>query len=317
MVKSSPLMTAPSAPSWDQKGFDAFYAALPEERRADDEKRLSDVFNFAANVPIAKAALAWAADNGVKFFVDHKDDQGGSMTTNMGVVAISDAALRAEDMPQMMNILVHEIEHMWQDSLGYAERCSGGFLENWLSMVLIESDATAHGLAAKRQAIYYLAGLQIEGSPAESPQWRAFQAWSHSSWIDDYTVKLLHEYMEDYGLSAEEKPGDDAEDSEDEEDVLDVSELDDVEVADGKCDGLHILSPRDVFNKLGRGFLQKNYFDPVAAPRLFRELKSAKFINDYFDEFLPEEKKSLEKVLAHERKLIADMRRQKKANPAP
>jgi hypothetical protein len=289
-----PAMTTTS--QWDQTGFDAFYQALPTRRRREDEKALSAVFNFAADIPMARDALAWGKENGVKYFVDHKDPEGAYIIPGMGVISFSRKELLSGDLPQMMNNLVHETEHLWQGSRGLSECSDGSFFPNWVSASLAEADAAAHGIAALRQANYFLAGIPFE-EHVMRPSWKTFSAWFNCSWLDEYTSDQVHEYMSGYNLyKKKDVPADNFDFGD---------ELCDIPCALSRMDGMNLASPQDIFDKLGRGFLGKNYFNPVAAPAFLEKVIQPGFMTDIFDQYLPEQLPYLKKILTHENKLRA------------
>jgi hypothetical protein len=151
---------------WDQSAFEALKATWSPERVAEDEKRLREIFNLAAEVPLLKEALDWANTHGIKFFIDRsgsRKDLAGYYKTGTGALGILEDAL--QDREYVTGTIVHEIRHAWQEYCGLAggTGTSNNFTQTLIGQCLIEADAYAFGERARDE--YRAAQLRKIGQP--------------------------------------------------------------------------------------------------------------------------------------------------------
>lgn len=158
--------------SWNRTAFEKLRATWSPARIAEDEAMLAEVFAHAETIPTAKAALDWAREHDMEFFVDRTVARGvsGYYTTSTGVIGISLATLQARnDMGSIIDTLTHEIRHAWQDCHGIRKDVYDSSFTHFLTTeALIEADATAYGVRARHE--YRRASLPREES--EAMTWR-------------------------------------------------------------------------------------------------------------------------------------------------
>ena len=140
---------------WNRSEFEKLKSTWSPERMAEDEKDLKRVFELAGDSPLLSAALAWAEQHGVEFFIDRQVENGkGYYTIGTGVLALIPSVLW--DPARAANVLVHEIRHAWQDYHGLIawddkSPDSGNFADFFINDALIEADAYAFGSLAEKQ----------------------------------------------------------------------------------------------------------------------------------------------------------------------
>jgi hypothetical protein len=210
MQATAPKNAAPKSkkvfPAWERAALDKFNRSLSPERAARDQRLLADVFNMAAGVPVLKEALDWARENDIAFIVDETaTGVRGYYNVGTGVVALGLEGLNNRSKIIVTGTLVHELRHAWQDTQGMISTAGHSFTEYYTKIALIEADAEAHGLLARRQAMLYEKRQQFErdrrANPAAAqtaaadlertaalhandpqPLWRFFKGW-FSSWM--------------------------------------------------------------------------------------------------------------------------------------
>ncbi len=163
-------MTARKAPKpevrWNQSSFEALRATWSAERIVEDEKRLKEIFDLAAEVPLLAQALDWANSHDVRFFIDRTAvDCGAYYSRNTGVLAITEKTAQniKQNTKYAVEAITHEIRHAWQDYYGLANSASfGSFSESFIKTALFEADAGAFGKRAADQ--YSAAVLRKQGA---------------------------------------------------------------------------------------------------------------------------------------------------------
>lgn len=186
---------------WDRGNLAEWRAALPLERRQEDNQKLATLFNEAAKIPVAKDALDWAHRHHIEFIVDHTAQAGGYYPVGSGVVAIVESTLSSKNGSWPIQALVHEIRHAWQDY--YDTIPTGGvtFADYFMRVSLIEADATAHQRLAEDQ---WLAAQEFNN--AEYYQdvrnillWSWFENW-YQRWPDTYGYAALRAFGKALGV---------------------------------------------------------------------------------------------------------------------
>jgi hypothetical protein len=208
------------AARWNRGCLAEWRAGLSEERRAADQKRLSEIFQLAAKVPQLKEALDWANSHGIEFIVDRQTRVSGYYIRGTGVVAISAGALK--DPGWAVGTVVHETRHAWQDWHGMLLRKIGRFSDYFFSNVLTEADADAYGERARRQyalrqkqekLVKNLLGVrparwfaarydkQIEASQRDTGiLWGAFKEWFSRGSAASYGLRAMKFLAEEFGI---------------------------------------------------------------------------------------------------------------------
>ena len=144
---------------WDQVEFEAMRAGWSAQRLAEDDAIIKKLFKLSAQSPLLAEALKWAEKHGVKFFIDRTvGGCGGYYTPGTGIIAISARDLMAPR--ELVNTLVHEIRHAWQDYHGLYVSEPGEFREEFIKTSLQEADAYAFGEMAERQWMFASARKQ-------------------------------------------------------------------------------------------------------------------------------------------------------------
>lgn len=158
---------------WDQQALQAFKAKQTPERRAEDEKLLSRVFNLAAKVPEVKTALDWAHAHGVEIVVDRTSHGvGGYYLNGTGIVGLSMPAFISDE--KLAGVVAHELRHAWQDYHGLIVTADYRLDHYIIKNALIEADATAHQKLAEGQ--YRVAELQARADARKS---ETEEAWRY------------------------------------------------------------------------------------------------------------------------------------------
>jgi hypothetical protein len=115
-----------------------------------DMEKMSDAFRLAARIPVLRAAIDWATQHDIEYVVDRMTRARGYYHSGTGVVAIALDTLMSRPH-QMASTIVHEIRHAWQDYHGLIPTGGRSFSDYYVRVGLIEADAMAHGMLAKRQ----------------------------------------------------------------------------------------------------------------------------------------------------------------------
>lgn len=135
---------------WHRDEFNKLMAGLPPERIAEDREILQQISELAKTSPLVAEALTWAQAQGIAFHVDHKTQIGGFYLPTTGVVTIGATSLQSPD--RLAEVVVHELRHAWQESIGFlAARPRPDFEGGLINLALIEADAYAHGKMAQAQ----------------------------------------------------------------------------------------------------------------------------------------------------------------------
>ncbi len=276
---------------WNRGCLQEWRAGLSEERKAADQKLLSDIFNLAAKVPQLKEALDWANAHDIEFIIDRQTRASGYYSRGTGIVALSAKALE-EDPGWGVGTVVHETRHAWQDWHGMLLRKIGRFSDYFFSNVLTEADADAYGQRARHQyrlrekqekLVKNLFGIrpvkwfaarydrQIEASQNDPGiLWIAFKDWFSRGSAISYGKRAMKYLAEEFGI-----PGYKADDSN--------VEFKAFGNADAPRTGTEIdFRSKEKLHQLGRDFSgNRNYFSGAAKRRyiesVFRPAMAERF----------------------------------------
>ncbi len=148
-----------AATGWDKSALLKFRAGQTPQRKADDKKRLKQVFNLAAKSKSVKEALDWAMANDIDIVIDRTSrNVGGYYMNGTGTVALSDPAFWSES--RLAGVIVHEIRHAWQDRQKLISTAEYRLDHYIIKNALIEADATAHQRLAEQEVrVFDTAGM--------------------------------------------------------------------------------------------------------------------------------------------------------------
>ena len=201
MATKQPRMTELKIPqdavgaTWDQSSFHVFQAQRPPEMVTEDARKLRHIFQESSS-PTFQKMVAWALENDVVFFIDHRLKRAGAYYT-MGTGAVGLNADYADSPMQAAPLIGHEIRHAWQDKNGFIPTVGRNFAEYFMQISLMEADAFAYErLVEEEEAAYWgmgddfgvtienediALGDNISEDPAKNPQkvlQEAFTAWT-------------------------------------------------------------------------------------------------------------------------------------------
>lgn len=277
---------------WDQRDYDDFQRQLSVGRRMDDEKYLREIFNYAAQkVPTLDAALDWAFDHGIKFFIDRAvESASGYYFHGTGVVGI--AVLDEPRSPDAVETLTHEIAHARQDYEGLM-LYRANFTNELTHTFLREAEATAHGRMAYDEADFALSGasgLYLPPVQYNAQKSTYFQDWYVTENLEHYGQNLAKVYARRYGLIPVESNA-----------VM----MDDVEYRphakqSPRMNLLDAGAPMDVFNKLGTNFDGGYYMDDATAPDFIRQVTKPAHVVKFLSETRRQPAPLVRKILQYE-----------------
>lgn len=181
--------------TWDQSTFHQFQAQRLPDMVAEDARKLRNIFQESSS-PTFQKMVAWALENDVVFFIDHRLQRAGAYYT-MGTGAVGLNATYADSPMQAAPLIGHEIRHAWQDKNGFIPTVGRDFAEYFMQISLMEADAFAYErLIEEEEAAYWGMGddfgVSIENEdihlgddifedPAKNPQkvlQDAFTKWT-------------------------------------------------------------------------------------------------------------------------------------------
>lgn len=245
--------------------------------RLSRQKVLARFRKLAEKSPVARAALDWAAQNNVQF-INRLSCTGGraAYLVGSGIIALSWLDLANPfTRSVMLNTLVHEIRHAWQDYMGLDVRLNPGedISHDWrrgmMQTALLEADASAHG---------ELAMLQVRDAQVASGACMERFFWK---WFNDYGNLYGQGLVDEYREAIQS-------DSEDENDQ-----------SDRPAFGEHTRPGIDPFRheemmKLGRMFGGGNYMPRIDRARLYKTALSGAFANALYT---PDEDRNAPEVI--------------------
>lgn len=275
---------------WKRDNLESWRASHSQERQEQDRQQLTELFNYAADVPVLKDALDWAREHDIEFIMDETTSAGGYYHIGSGVVALSKKSF--ENKQFIIGVLVHEIRHAWQDYYHMIPTVGKSFADYYKRIALVEADATAHQDLASRQyeVALTIGRLRMWQERANKPatnsaklsayeteferlkrdplrMWKSFDGWYRSWKAASYGDTALRGFGAALGVPEVEPK--DYEFEYTPEGPTPVEQ------------GIDTDSPEDV-RPLGKSFNGMNYFNAANRNSLRREFLSAARANTFY-----------------------------------
>lgn len=184
-------------PEWILDDFKKFEKSRPARERRESAALLARAFSNCRSIDAFDQALAWAAANNIRFFIDFTcTSANGYYLGGHGVVGIAARLARFSDTDPsgIAATVTHEIRHAWQDAHGLVCNLATDFTSYYIKRALMEADAYAMGELARAQSLLKVHARHVpdRDSPAyeylqeqtekltdgvKSFLWQKFQSW--------------------------------------------------------------------------------------------------------------------------------------------